>query len=383
MMVVTPIVGRTYRRPVAAPGGQLRRHLRGGQHLDDEPLHPGHLREGIVVALLVQGLGFSCLFVPLATTALSRIPRHKLADAAGLNSVVRFIGGSIGLAIFATLLTRHMTTVRSVLGTHVVAGSPTLLTRLYGAQRMFEQMGMNASAAHAGAGARGGRGGGAAVRGDSFETGFLLTGLSFLCVLPLVYPEARASAGPSDAARSPVPRGECNMKESPSPRIVRRNAPAAEPALPARAINGGPFVVSGPWCSGTVLARCGRVTIATAARRKHRRRADHVRRGPGGHARGGTNRRGSHRGKPDREKKGDLLAEIDASDYAARCARPRPSCTSARRKPNQPTRSAGGRAQLARWVRQCASRGQRFVSRGEQCLGPGGGSPRRCGARRG
>jgi len=63
--------------------------------------------------------------------------------------VVRFIGGSIGLAIFATLLTRHMTAVRSVFSPPMSsAGSPTLLPRLYGAQRMFAQMGMNASAAH-------------------------------------------------------------------------------------------------------------------------------------------------------------------------------------------------------------------------------------------
>jgi len=43
--------------------------------------------------------GSVVLFVPLATMALSRVPRPKLADAAGLNSCVRFIGGSTGLAI--------------------------------------------------------------------------------------------------------------------------------------------------------------------------------------------------------------------------------------------------------------------------------------------
>ena len=205
MMVVTPIVGRTYNAlsprlvvsfgvTCVAVSTWMMSHytLATSEH-------------GIVAALLVQGLGFSCLFVPLATTALSRIPRHKLADAAGLNSVVRFIGGSMGLAIFATLLTRHMTTVRSVLGTHVVAGSPTLLPRLYGAQRMFSQMGMNASAARAGAV----RLVAGAVAQQSaviaFEQVFLLTGLSFLCVLPLVYFLRRAPQhAPSDAAGPPV-----------------------------------------------------------------------------------------------------------------------------------------------------------------------------------
>ena len=187
MMVITPIVGRTYN--VLSPRLVV---SFGVTSVAVSTWMMSHYtlatsERGIITALLVQGVGFSCLFVPLTTMALSRIPRHKLADAAGLNSVVRFIGGSTGLAVFATLLTRHMTVVRSVLATHVVNGSPTLLPRLYGAQRMFEQMGMNASAAHDGAV----RVVAGAVAQQSaviaFEQVFLLTGLSFLCVLPLVY----------------------------------------------------------------------------------------------------------------------------------------------------------------------------------------------------
>jgi len=200
MMVITPIVGRTYN--VLSPRLVV---SFGVTCVAVSTWMMSHYtlatsESGIISALLVQGVGFSCLFVPLTTMALSRIPRAKLADAAGLNSVVRFIGGSTGLAIFATLLTRHMSVVRSVLGTHVVSGSPTLLPRLFGAQRMFEQMGMSASAAHdsavrvvIGAVARQ-----SAV--IAFEQVFLLTGLSFLCVLPLVYflkraPGQAAAAG--------------------------------------------------------------------------------------------------------------------------------------------------------------------------------------------
>ena len=205
MMVVTPIVGRTYNvlsprlvvsfgvTCVAASTWMMSHYTLATS------------QSGIIGALLVQGVGFSCLFVPLATTALSRIPRDKLADAAGLNSVVRFIGGSMGLAIFATLLTRHMTVVRSVLGTHVVAGSPTLLPRLYAAQRMLTQMGASAAAARDGAV----RVVAGAVAQQSaviaFEQVFLLTGLSFLCVLPLVYFLRRApQQAPTDAAGPPV-----------------------------------------------------------------------------------------------------------------------------------------------------------------------------------
>src|SRR5204862_510108 len=62
---------------------------------------------GVVWALLVQGLGFSFLFVPLTTVALASVPRQRMADATGLNSLMRQLGGSIGLATFATLMTRY------------------------------------------------------------------------------------------------------------------------------------------------------------------------------------------------------------------------------------------------------------------------------------
>jgi hypothetical protein len=45
-------------------------------------------------------------FHSLTTMRLSRIPRHQLADASGLNSLLRQIGGSLGLAIFASCIPR-------------------------------------------------------------------------------------------------------------------------------------------------------------------------------------------------------------------------------------------------------------------------------------
>ena len=64
----------------------------------------------VVGAIVLQGFGFASLFVPLTTVALAHIPRYRLTDATGLNSLLRQIGGSLGLAAFATLapaLHRH------------------------------------------------------------------------------------------------------------------------------------------------------------------------------------------------------------------------------------------------------------------------------------
>ena len=45
---------------------------------------------------MITGAAFACLFVLLTTAALSRLERHLMADAAGLNSFVRQIAWDDG-----------------------------------------------------------------------------------------------------------------------------------------------------------------------------------------------------------------------------------------------------------------------------------------------
>ena len=75
--------------------------------------HARHLGARAGLPLVITGAAFACLFVPLTTAALSRTPRHLMADAAGLNSFVRQIGGSIGLTIFATMFTNYAVEARA------------------------------------------------------------------------------------------------------------------------------------------------------------------------------------------------------------------------------------------------------------------------------
>ena len=104
MMIAVPIVGRIYNmlspRAFIAVGVLL--FSLSSWMLSHLTLESG--TSDIVVPLIIQGVAFACLFVPLTTVALSNIPRQKMADATGLNSLLRQIGGAIGLAIFATLI---------------------------------------------------------------------------------------------------------------------------------------------------------------------------------------------------------------------------------------------------------------------------------------
>jgi MFS transporter, DHA2 family, multidrug resistance protein len=53
------------------------------------------------------GFGLGLMFVPLTQLMLSSVPREELAGATGLSQLIRQLGGSLGIAIITTLLTRE------------------------------------------------------------------------------------------------------------------------------------------------------------------------------------------------------------------------------------------------------------------------------------
>lgn len=65
-------------------------------------------RHDIMLPLIIRGFAMGMLFTPLSTLALSEIPRHKIAQASGQFNVIRQLGGSFGVAIMGTLLTRRL-----------------------------------------------------------------------------------------------------------------------------------------------------------------------------------------------------------------------------------------------------------------------------------
>jgi DHA2 family multidrug resistance protein len=141
----------------------------------------------VVIVLMIQGVAFSCLFIPLTTLALSSIPRHRLADATGLNSLLRQVGGSVGLAVFATLLSRFALQARGTMIGHVNSASSAAMARWGGLTKMIGGRGVDPITGQQ-ASARMIDG---LVRQQamvvSFEKLFYLSGICFLCVLPLVF----------------------------------------------------------------------------------------------------------------------------------------------------------------------------------------------------
>jgi DHA2 family multidrug resistance protein len=197
MFVFTPLVGRLYNKvsPRAFVAFGIVLFAITAYQMSHYTLATSP--SGIYGVLIVQGIAFSCLFVPLTTVALSSIPRQKMADATGLNSLFRMIGGSVGLAAFATLINRYSTTARLGIGAHLVAGRPEVIARFGAIQNALVARGLDPSSAQQAAG----RALGGMVMQQSmvltFEKLFLLSGICFLLVMPLlIFLRSPAHGGP-------------------------------------------------------------------------------------------------------------------------------------------------------------------------------------------
>jgi DHA2 family multidrug resistance protein len=187
MMAVTPIVGRLYGKVSARLliGIGIALVSLGAILVSRVTLQT--TSSGIIHPIMLQGIGFSFLFVPLTTAALSEIPRAKLADATGLNSLLRQVGASMGLAVFATLLSRYGVQARHGIVAHVTLDRPEVQARIAAMEAGLRQQGFDPVAAHEGA--LRALDGLVTQQGMviAFQRVLMLGGIALLCALPLLY----------------------------------------------------------------------------------------------------------------------------------------------------------------------------------------------------
>jgi len=73
--------------------------LLGGVNLNMSP-------ETIIWPIVISGFAITSIFVPMTTFSVSTIKRENMGDAAGLTSLVRNLGGSVGISLVTALVTR-------------------------------------------------------------------------------------------------------------------------------------------------------------------------------------------------------------------------------------------------------------------------------------
>jgi DHA2 family multidrug resistance protein len=187
MMAMSPFVGRIYNhvQPRIVVGVGVLLFAVGSYQLSEITLDTSATQ--LILPLVVTGAAFACLFVPLTTAALSNVERHQMADAAGLNSFVRQIGGSIGLTIFATMFTNYATEAAHGIAPNITLLRPEVAQHLAHVQGWLLAHGIDLSAAKMMSGKVIG---GAMYRQAyvlSFDRVFIFQGILFLVVLPILY----------------------------------------------------------------------------------------------------------------------------------------------------------------------------------------------------
>jgi len=186
MMVASPFVGRLYNqlRPSWLVGfGLIMTSLGCWLQAD---INLGTASTDLLWPLAITGIGFAFLFVPITTAALSNIPRHELAGAAGVNSFVRQVGGSIGLSIFANLFSTYSSTAAAGLAQNVSVLRPEVLAQAAGMKASLVARGLGTDVASAlTQKAIAGR---ALMQGTviGFDKTFILQAVAFIVVIPLL-----------------------------------------------------------------------------------------------------------------------------------------------------------------------------------------------------
>jgi DHA2 family multidrug resistance protein len=139
-----------------------------------------------VMARVLQSVGLAFLFVPINTAAFYFLRKDRINNATGLLNLARNLGGSFGIALVTTLLTRRTQFHQTVLVSHLTPLDRNYRDALSGAAGMLLRKGSDP--VQASLQARGLVYGlmqrQAAMLG--FIEAFRLMGILFLCMIPLI-----------------------------------------------------------------------------------------------------------------------------------------------------------------------------------------------------
>ena len=124
MMVVGRLLGRVDARgPIMIGMGLMVVSLYGMTRFG-----PTASMSSIVWLGVIQGLGLGLVFVPISTVAYATLEAHQRTEAAGLFSLVRNIGSSVGISVVMTLLSRAGQINHAEIGARIPAfGAETTL----------------------------------------------------------------------------------------------------------------------------------------------------------------------------------------------------------------------------------------------------------------
>jgi DHA2 family multidrug resistance protein len=106
----------------------------------------------VAIPNLLSGVAMSCIFVPLMTVTMGTLRKEELGNATGIYSLMRNIGGGVGISAVTTLVSRTAQVHQAHLVTHLTPFDPAYNTALQQTQAVLTPMVGSAAAAHSSVG---------------------------------------------------------------------------------------------------------------------------------------------------------------------------------------------------------------------------------------
>ena len=136
--------------------------------------------------MVLRGFGIGLVFVPLTGATVAALKPAQIPQGTGLFNLSRQLGGSFGIAVTATLLSRFTDHARSALSTHLTASDAATRGWLETVSHSMQRLGGSMAEAQLKASALLDLRLNQQASVFAFEKVFLIMGLAFTAVLPLL-----------------------------------------------------------------------------------------------------------------------------------------------------------------------------------------------------
>lgn len=136
--------------------------------------------------LVIRGIGMGMLFIPITTLSLSTLQGQEISKGAAFTGMMRQLGGSFGIALITTFMSRQIVHHGAALSSHLDKYDPSVMQTIRNMQQYFISKGMGTNQALKGA--YGAMQGSIAKQAAvlSYMDVFLYLGIMFLICVPFV-----------------------------------------------------------------------------------------------------------------------------------------------------------------------------------------------------
>jgi DHA2 family multidrug resistance protein len=112
-----------------------------------EIITPNTPKEAFFWMLIMRGIGMGLLFIPITALSLSTLKGQQIGQGAAFTGMMRQLGGSFGIAVISTYITRRSMQHRSNLVSYINTYDPQVQQRLQNMMTLFKTKGMSADKA--------------------------------------------------------------------------------------------------------------------------------------------------------------------------------------------------------------------------------------------